>query len=264
MKEEILLLLQKIEKDNNVRILFACESGSRAWGFESTDSDYDVRFIYLRPLEFYLSIKTYRDVIEHDPDGVLDCNGWDLRKALQLFRKSNPPLFEWLGSPIIYLEQSTIADKMRALGAEYYSPQACTYHYIHMAQGNYREYLKGDQVWIKKYFYVLRPILAVNWLERGLGVVPTEFCTLVEGIVKSEELKLEIQKLLDLKRNGAELDYGPRIETISSFVESELARFEKINTKVGKPESPLVPLDTLFREALSEVWGKIPFSMECI
>ena len=255
MEDEIVSLLAEIEKKNNVQILFACESGSRAWGFESTDSDYDVRFIYLRPLEFYLSIESHRDVIEHDPDGTIDINGWDLRKALQLFRKSNPPLFEWLGSPIVYAEKSTVAGKMRILGPKYYSFEACAYHYMHMAQGNYREYLRGDTVWIKKYFYVLRPILAVNWLEKGLGVVPTEFSSLVQSIVSSEELKAEIGKLLDLKRKGAELDYGPRIEPISSFVENELSRFETMNTKLGKPKAPLGPLDSLFREALSEVWG---------
>ncbi len=90
MERTIKAGLAEIEAQENVRIVYACESGSRAWGFPSSDSDYDVRFIYLHPLEWYLSIEKRRDVIERPITGVLDVNGWDLRKALQLFRKSNP------------------------------------------------------------------------------------------------------------------------------------------------------------------------------
>ena len=105
MKEIILAQLNEIEKNHDVVILYACESGSRAWGFPSADSDYDVRFIYLRPVKWYLSVEEKRDVIEVPINEQLDINGWDLRKALQLFRKSNPPLMEGLGSPIVYLEK---------------------------------------------------------------------------------------------------------------------------------------------------------------
>ena len=143
----------EIERTEGVRLLYACESGSRAWGFASTDSDYDVRFLYLRPREWYLSIdvERRRDVIERPIDGLLDINGWDLRKALGLFRKSNPPLLEWLHSPIVYLDRHGVAERLRALLEQYYSPTACFHHYYHMAKGNYREYLKGEEVKLKKY-----------------------------------------------------------------------------------------------------------------
>ena len=111
MEQAIKANLAEIEARENVRIVYACESGSRAWGFPSSDSDYDVRFIYLHPLEWYLSIVDKRDVIEDPITGQLDVNGWDLRKALQLFRKSNPPLFEWLNSPIVYLEKYSVASR---------------------------------------------------------------------------------------------------------------------------------------------------------
>jgi hypothetical protein len=181
MKQEILARLSHLEQEEGVRILYACESGSRAWGFPSTDSDYDVRFIYLQPQDWYLSIdlEKKRDVIERPINDQIDLNGWDLRKALWLYRKSNPPLLEWLGSPIIYLEKYSTASQLRTLAPEYYSPKACMYHYLHMARGNYREYLKGERVWIKKYFYILRPLLAINWLEKEMGIVPTEFRKLV-------------------------------------------------------------------------------------
>src|SRR4030065_2466253 len=133
MEETIRAHLGQIEADENVKVVYACESGSRAWGFPSADSDYDVRFLYVRPVEWYLSIDEKRDVIERLVSEGLDINGWDLKKALGLFRKSNPPLLEWLGSPIVYLEKYSGAAKMRQRAPEYYSPTAYLYHYLHMA-----------------------------------------------------------------------------------------------------------------------------------
>jgi len=251
--------LQDIEIREEIRTLYACESGSRAWGFPSADSDYDVRCIYLHPKDWYLSIdlEQKRDVIECPIDSQLDISGWDLRKALQLLRESNPPLMEWLGSPIVYWEEFTIAAKMRELVSKCYSPMACLYHYLHMAQGNYRDYLKGSTVWVKKYFYVLRPILAINWIERGLGVVPTEFQVLVEQVVDAPELKEEIERLLEAKRRGEELDRGPRIALISEFIESELARLEgkQFEHEYDKPVVSVDEFNRLFRSALDEVWS---------
>ena len=259
MREKIRARLQHIEISEEIRILYACESGSRAWGFPSANSDYDVRFIYLHPRDWYLSIdlEQKRDVVECFIGGQLDINGWDLRKALQLLRKGNPPLMEWLGSPIVYWEEFTVAEKMRELVSEYYSPVACLYHYLHMAQGNYRDYLKGPTVWLKKYFYVLRPLLAINWIEQGLGVVPTEFQVLVERVVDTAELNEEIEKLVEAKRRGEELDHGPRIELISDLFERELARLEgqQFGQEHDKPVASAEEFNELFRSALDEVWS---------
>lgn len=162
IKEE----LKCIEEMHNVKILYACESGSRAWGFPSKDSDYDVRFIYINHPDWYLSIDDKRDVIELPINDLLDINGWDIRKALKLFRKSNPPLQEWLLSDIVYYQKYDFINNLRALSSEVFSPISCFYHYLNMARNNYREYLQGDQVKIKKYFYVLRPVLACKWIEQ--------------------------------------------------------------------------------------------------
>jgi uncharacterized protein len=260
VRDEILTHLEVIETRESARVLYACESGSRAWGFPSADSDYDVRFIYLHPRDWYLAIdlERKRDVIESPITDHLDVSGWDLRKALQLLRKFNPPLMEWLGSPIVYREETTVAARMRNLLATYYSPTACLYHYLHMAQGNYRDYLKGPIVWVKKYFYVLRPLLAIRWIERDLGVVPTPFQTLVEGSIDDTDLKQAIDQLVEDKRQGNELDRGPRIDLISAFVENELARlesqrFERIH---DPPNAPIDDFNALFRTALDEVWGQ--------
>ncbi len=257
MTEEIRASLLEIQSQENSIILYACESGSRAWGFPSKDSDYDVRFIYIRPPDWYLSInlEAKRDVIERPINDQLDINGWDLRKALQLLYKSNPPLLEWLGSPIVYLEQHSIGEKMCELAKNCHSAKACMYHYLHMAEGNYREYLKGEVVWIKKYFYVLRPILAINWLEQGLGIIPTEFEKLVSGVLSDELLIRNINNLIEQKRLGAELDKGPRIPSISNYLDSEIERLtgQKFDANIQKPNIEV--LNTFFRDTLSKVWG---------
>ncbi len=141
VRQQIEVELQRIEQEEGVNILSACESGSRAWGFPSKDSDYDVRYIYIRPVEWYLSIFEKRDVIERPISDMLDINGWDLKKALNLFRKSNPPLLEWLQSPIVYLENGSVAEQIRRVSPLTFSPRSCMHHYLHMAKGNYREYL---------------------------------------------------------------------------------------------------------------------------
>jgi len=251
VKQEILDRLNDIETEEGVSIFYACESGSRAWGFPSEDSDYDVRFLYLRPSDWYLSIdlESKRDVIERPINDLLDISGWDLRKALQLFRKSNPPLLEWLNSPIVYQEKGSISQVLRDLIPEYYSRVKCMHHYLHMAQGNFREYLRGDIVWVKKYFYVLRPILAIKWIETRSDAVPMEFGKLVDSCVESNELKTSINTLVEQKRAGQELDRQPRIDIISEFIESELQRLESVIVE-DKVKLDSASLDQLFRSSL--------------
>lgn len=255
MKQRIQSELEAIESQFGVTILYACESGSRAWGFPSADSDYDVRFFYLHPQDWYLSVnlEDKRDVIERWVDFDLDVSGWDLRKALRLFYKSNPPVLEWLGSPIVYLEKQTVAARLRELTPTYYNPIASMYHYLHMAKGNNRDYLQGEQVWVKKYFYVLRPLLAVNWLENGYGVVPTQFSVLVDRLVDDPRLRQRIEELIEAKKAGQELNDGPRIPEISDFITSELIRLENKRFEATMEKQPIEPLNELFRSALNDV-----------
>ena len=254
---EIKHRLSELASQENVAILLAVESGSRAWGFESKDSDYDVRFIYVRRPELYLSIdlELQRDVIERRILDEIDLSGWDIRKALKLFQKSNPPLLEWLQSPLIYIERFSFAAKIRGMLPAYYSAQNCFHHYFHMARGNIREYLRGEIVWRKKYFYVLRPLLALRWIERRLGPVPMEFSKLVVGTVTESALRQAIDDLVSAKRAAVEMDRGPRIAVISDFVEAEMLRFEMISAKLPKQNAAIGALNELFRSTLTEVWG---------
>lgn len=245
---------KRIAETDEVRILLAVESGSRAWGFASADSDWDVRFVYIHRPEWYLSIQPRRDVIERQSPGNLDVSGWDLRKALLLFAKSNPPLLEWLRSPIVYAEATPFAQSLRTLTAEYFSPRACLYHYLHMAQGNYREYLCGDQVRLKKYFYVLRPVLACLWIEAHGTMPPMEFDRLVEDRLPVD-IKPDVLQLLARKRAGVEIDKGPKLPVINRFLESEMARLGSHVSSVAAASAPnFEALDALFRSTLNQSW----------
>jgi predicted nucleotidyltransferase len=244
--------LKQIEKQHRVAVLYACESGSRAWGFPSSDSDYDVRFIYAHPEDWYLSIdlERKRDVIGQPIENELDLSGWDIRKALQLLRKSNPALIEWLQSPIIYRKDKKALKLLNDLLPVYYSEKACYYHYLHMANGNFRNYLQKDEIWLKKYFYVLRPILALKWIEKRNEMPPMEFEKLLNGLIPSGELRDEIDQLLAEKRSGKELQAGPRIESISQFIEEELERLNR-KTPDKKPKTNTEPLNRAFRNILA-------------
>ena len=258
MHDLILESLLDLEREDDVRIIYACESGSRAWGFPSVDSDYDVRFLYVHSLDWYFSIDVERkdDVIERPIEGKLDISGWDLRKALKLFRKSNPPLLEWISSPVVYLERIAAREKLKRLLPDYYSPAACAYHYLNMARNNYKEYLTREEVWVKKYFYVLRPLLAIRWIEQQRGIVPMEFGELMATISDRRSLTLAINSLLERKKGGEELDRGPRIPEISDFIDSEIDRLEKMKVDAGAPPAAVLErLDSVFRNMVNESWG---------
>src|SRR6202000_3239085 len=149
MHNTVLETLADLERRHDVTVLFACESGSRGWGFASPDSDYDVRFVYVHRLSWYLTVDAGRDVIEQPISGELDVNGWDLRKALQLLRDSNPTLIEWLRSPIVYRQDAPWVERFRALAEQGFSPVRGYHHYVSMARKNLREHLYGDVVRFK-------------------------------------------------------------------------------------------------------------------
>ena len=220
MRKKIKEQLRRIEDAENIKILLAVESGSRAWGFASPDSDYDVRFVYIRSLEDYLRLDAIRDVIELPIDDVLDINGWDLQKTLRLLHKSNPTLFEWFSSPIVY-KKTEFSDKFCDLMTHYFSSKKTLYHYVSMAEGNYREYLKGDLVKAKKYFYALRPVLACQWiLDRGTPP-PILFSELLKTELPVELIDV-VNQLLELKMNSPEIKLIKRISEINEYLDESI------------------------------------------
>ena len=220
MRDLIIQKLHEIEQSEQVRILLAVESGSRAWGFPSPDSDYDVRFIYVRPKNEYLRLDQRRDVIELPINDLLDINGWDLNKTLRLLHNSNPTLFEWFSSPIVYME-TPFADTFRAVMNLYFSSKRGLHHYASMASGNYREYLKRDIVKAKKYFYVLRPVLACKWILNHGTPPPMAFAALMDAVLP-EDMRPDVLRLLDLKMNAPEIKEIPRIDRINAYLDESL------------------------------------------
>jgi predicted nucleotidyltransferase len=171
-------------------------------------------------------------VIEEPISEGLDISGWELRKTLRLLRKSNPPLLEWFKSPVVYAWDEQFVSDFKQLAVEYYSPARCFQHYLHMAFGNARDYLKHDLVWTKKYLYVLRPLLACRWIERELGQVPMRFDELVGSVVEEDDVRIAIANLLVRKKAGEEIDRGPKDVVLSGFIAAEFVRLENIQTAV--------------------------------
>lgn len=220
MKEIILEKLKAIEHQFDVRILYACESGSRAWGFASPDSDYDVRFIYVHKMDHYLSIDEQRDVIELPINDALDINGWELRKALRLFRKSNAPLYEWLQSPIVYAADLTFVGELKTMMCSNFSARAGMHHYLSMARGVYENELSGEMVKLKRYFYALRPVLAARWIADQKSVPPMDFRSLRKLMPETHSMKLE--ELLSIKANVNESFLIEKDSTLNTFIEESI------------------------------------------
>lgn len=225
MKEIISEKLREIERRENVKILHCVESGSRAWGFASPDSDYDVRFIYVRPKEFYLRLDKTRDVIEWQLDETLDINGWDVQKALQLLYRSNPTVFEWNASPIVY-ETTAAWKEISAVIDRYFVQKTGLYHYLSTAKRNYKEFLTGKKVKLKRYFYVLRPLLACKWILSEGTPPPMLFSALAEKFL-DEEIRPDVEKLLELKINAPEIAEGAPFENVNRYLEKTMTALEE-------------------------------------
>lgn len=251
-KEIIIEELKRIEDENDIEILLAVESGSRAWGFASPDSDYDVRFIYKCREEDYLRLDQRRDVSELPIDEVLDINGWDISKALQLLHKSNPTLFEWFSSPIRYID-TDFRKRFDEIKDKYFISKSGVYHYLSMAKGNFREYLKKDMVRAKKYFYVIRPILACKWILEKQTPPPMLFADLVESQLE-EEMKPIVEHLLDLKMNSPEVKEIPRIDALNEYIEKNLTELEdKVQTLPYEKNSSWEELNSFFLNEITKL-----------
>ncbi|MFN0157496.1 MAG: DNA polymerase beta superfamily protein [Bacteroidota bacterium] len=254
--ERINVHLNTIEQQNDVTVLFAVEAGSHIWGLESADSDYDVRFVFCRPRASYLSIDLdeKRDVIQQTIDDTFEFHGWDIRKALRLFKDSNPSIIEWLQSGIVYREQSSFARHLRKLLPDFYSQKPSFFHYKHMAERNVREHLTGEVVRQKKYLYVVRPLLATMWIRKSADPVPLEFRQLLRMTLSPGKTCDAVERLIAAKQAGDLLDRGPRIEELSHFIDQEMKALA-IPPQLPERNPPSVErLNNLFRATLGEIF----------
>lgn len=247
--KEINEKLDEIEAKDNVRILHAIESGSRAWGFASPDSDYDVRFIYVRRREDYLRLDEPRDVIEWQLDDVLDINGWDMKKALKQFARGNATLFEWSGSPIVYRTTDEWS-RIREVSKQYFSEKSAVYHYYGTANSTYQEYLQGDTVRYKKYFYALRPLLAAEYIEKYHTAPPVLFDDLLK-LDLEPELRTAIDELLEAKKRTTEKEENPQMPVIKKYIEDEIKRQKAIADELADDHNrDWSALDKVFIETI--------------
>ena len=254
IRAHISSVLADIARNEGVRILYAAESGSRAWGFGSPDSDYDVRFIYAHPPSWYLRLAGERDVIERPlDDRLVDLGGWDVRKALRLGLKSNPVLYEWLCSPIVYADDGAFGSAAKALFEHHASRDRVAYHYHSIAKKQWRcEIEDRERVKLKKYFYIIRPLLSLDWVACHQGPPPMALAPLMEASALSAAMRGVIEALRIKKRDTPELGLEPRIAALDDWALSELARLDPAGLDLPKTGqlSAGVEADALFQRAI--------------
>jgi predicted nucleotidyltransferase len=238
---EIDARLRTIQEEHRVAIGFAIESGSRAWGFPSPDSDYDCRFVFVRPGAHYLTPWPKRDVIEAPLEGELDINGWDLPKALKLLLKGNAVMVEWLMSPIVYDGDPGFRDSLAKLAGDHADREALSRHYIHLGRRQQATYFAdGKDVRLKKLFYALRPAAALRWLRLrpDAKLAPMHFPTLMAECDAPEAVRALTAQLIARKAVTRELGSGPLPAAIVEFIDFEFRLAEETAPVEPRPLSP--------------------------
>ena len=253
MRQEILQRLSDIEAKYDVKILLAVESGSRAWGFESKDSDYDVRFIYVHRKDWYLSLIEGRDVIEElDPDGVLDLVGWDLKKALLLMGKGNCAFAEWLNSPFAYYKDMEFFESISTLKDEYFRKVSAVNHYYHMAMNHDKRYLEKRGCELKRFMYHLRGLLAAKWAAVHGTYPPVLFNDLVEKMVQDDSIKAGIKHLIELKKESREHNTMIVEDSLIDYANRTAAEIESLfGTFPDEKQQDYKKLDEFFLNILN-------------
>ncbi len=234
---QILNKLYEAEESNNVTIIFAIESGSRGWGFESPDSDYDCRFVYVNKKDCYLSIMDKKDIIEYEVDEVFDVSGWDLKKFITLLTKSNVACLEWLSSDVVYIKNEKLANELQKIADEYFNPVAVIHHYLSMAKKKYESLAEGKSN-IKTYFYILRPLACVRYIYEHKKMPNMNYFENLDKIQIDKEVLDEINKLYKLKISVDEKYKINKNDIIFDYFTKELNFFEQeiktLNTKIIK------------------------------
>lgn len=236
--------LEEIEHRYNVKILLAVESGSRAWGFESNNSDWDVRFIYVHKPEWYFKVEEQRDVIEYMYEDDVDLVGWELRKALSLLRRSNPSLLEWFHSPKVYYIDSEFCKRILEVENDYFNPVKSMYHYNRIYNKQNERYLQQEGYNMKKFLYYLRGVLACQWIEAYKSIPPVRFKELYEAVVTDADIKAKIDAIIEIKKEGKECDM---LTVDNELVEYAQKLADYYNEAVGsfRPEQNRVSTDAL-------------------
>jgi hypothetical protein len=247
--ENIKTILKEIEQKKNIEILYACETGSRAWGFPSPDSDYDVRFIYRHNIDWYLSLSQKKDTIEFMA-GDLDVTGWDLRKCLMLLKKSNAPLIERFQSPVEYYSNNSFKTDFRNLIESYYSPTAVFFHHYSLAKKFLEEVKNKEAFKLKNYFYLMRSLLSCNWIVNDKTVLPMHIERLMKYI--DEDKKTLLRELIELKSTVGEKYLHPKDEKLNNWIVELFESVESNKENLGVNKTDFSPLNNFFLKTIYE------------
>lgn len=246
--QQIKTILNNIEQIKNVKILYACETGSRAWGFPSPDSDYDVRFIYRHERDWYLSLSQLKDTIEYMVDETWDVTGWDLRKSLLLLKKSNAALIERFQSPIVYSEAVNFKDEFKQLIETYYSPTAVFFHHYSQAKNFWDELKDAAEVKLKSYFYLIRSLLSCNWIISNKSVLPMH----IEGLMVliPEDKRNRLRELIQLKSGVGEKYLHPKDDALNKWIIELWEQIEASKENLGVNRTDMKQLNDFFLQTI--------------
>ncbi len=250
--------LLDLAKTHEVQTLWACESGSRAWGFASPDSDYDGRFLFMHSRSTYTSPWDPPDEIRAALPDDLDFAGWELRKALRLAYKSNAPLLEWLQSPIIYAQAPQFHAEFLELARAAYSPKECARIYLGTARTASEDFLPDGRIKIKKLFYILRPLLAARWVLQAGTLMPMTFaalCAPLQDEPRQRDFLEAIRELEVRKSQAVEGELHAPTEVLRQSIDQLFLSCREAYESL--PDAPIpdrAPFIDFFQRALA-TWG---------
>lgn len=240
--------LRELSEERNIKILYACESGSRAWGFPSPDSDYDVRFIYAESIDWHLSLNEQKDSIDIPINDELDIGGWEIKKTLNLLKKSNAPLLEWIQSPIVYSGDQKFLSALKNISKEFFSPISTMHHYLSMSKKYLEACLEKDEVKLKRYFYCIRTAMAGKWIREIGTMAPIRLQDML--ILNDEEINLLINELIWLKASKGESYLHSKEPLLNDFLKDTIKENERVSGSLKAARGSLDKLNTLFRETI--------------
>jgi len=255
VRTEIQSELLRIAEDNNIRILYACESGSRAWGFASPESDYDIRFIFLHPTSWYLSVLPQDDGMDLFIDKDLDINGWDIRKVLRLMMKSNITAFEWLQSPIIYQTDEDFKAALWSLSKHFFQARSSMLQYLALAGNSFRRVNESNEIDIEKYFYALRPLLAAMWISEKSLAAPMTFSELLPTLKAHPKIEEIVYELWEQTQKSKGDEKIKPIFELNDFIQKQILHYEGIALQMEESAVRTDMLDAFFRMVIQTYNG---------
>lgn len=253
MTDKIKAYLSKLEEEKDIKILLACETGSRAWGFPSPDSDYDVRIIYVHKKDWYLKLKEEKDTIELMlDDNLVDITGWDIRKTLRLLYKSNPALLERLQSPIVYQSDEKVVEQLLELAKTSYSRISTLHHYLSLAKKCFADVEDAPSYKLKRFFYALRATIACYWILEKDEMPPIEFKKMLANLSIPANLLKRINELIELKATINETDFHQGEENLKQYMKQILYQAEEKATSLPAGRGDLDTFNTTFLQILEQ------------